>query len=122
MKRFGLKWLMVLVLALSFSVSTYANDPGRKGKRPPKPEKIEEVIPQQPSSYHEWVKGKWKWNKKEQEWKWREGRWRELSPHEIARRYNGFGNGFVNPYAFGGFYPFGFFRPRFFFFRPVFFY
>lgn len=122
MRKFGLKWLMVLILALAFQVASFAADNSGKNKRPPRPEKIEEVIPQQPSIYHEWEAGKWKWKKKQREWVWREGYWRQLSPNEIARRYSAYGNGFNNPFFFGGFSPWGFYSRRFFFFRPIFFY
>ena len=46
-----------------------------KTKKPPRPEKIEEVIPDQPSEYHRWVEGKWKWKKKADQWMWKKGYW-----------------------------------------------
>ena len=82
-------WLTVLLLALVINVNAYADSNFEKGKRPPKPEKIEEAQGERPSSYHTWVKGKWKWNRGEQEWNWREGYWREMSPDEIMRNRYG---------------------------------
>ncbi|MEL7123473.1 MAG: hypothetical protein AAFO07_28765 [Bacteroidota bacterium] len=117
MRNSGMKWLMILVLALAINVTAFANDPGKR-KRPPKPDRIEEVITEQPSRYHEWRRGKWKWNKKAQEWTWREGFWRELSPNEIARRY-GYNDFRFNGFWGGGFHPFWFNRSRLFF-RPIF--
>ncbi|MEO0340177.1 MAG: hypothetical protein AAF242_13300 [Bacteroidota bacterium] len=118
MNRLIIKWLMVIVLAIGMQTYALAGT-NNKGKRPPKPERIEEAIPDQPSSYHTWVSGKWKWNRAAADWQWRAGFWREMSPNEIYRRdfnrfnpygFNRFG---LSPYFYGGALPLRYrLRPR----------
>ena len=103
-------WLFVL--ALLFSVVTFAeaND-GKKEKRPPRPEKIVEEIPQAPSLYHVWEEGRWRWKKKQKAWIWKEGYWRMPDPYEY--RYNRLAYGpYFSPYRYRlaryYFRPFGF--------------
>lgn len=46
-----------------------------EAKKPPRPEKIVEQIPDRPSQYHVWREGRWKWKSRDQQWIWKEGNW-----------------------------------------------
>ena len=63
-------------------------------KKPPRPEKMDEAIPERPSEYHVWREGRWKWKRKDQEWIWKSGTW--SFDHDYYRwknfnRFNRFG-------------------------------
>ena len=62
-----------MVLLLLASSATFLK---AESKRPPRPEKIEEVKSDRPSEYHTWISGRWKWKRKEQSWIWQKGHWR----------------------------------------------
>ena len=68
-------WYFSLVFALLLGL-TNVTQAADKNKRPDRPEKIVEVLPERPSQYHFWVEGKWKWRKKQDEWEWRSGYWK----------------------------------------------
>ena len=90
MKKQIIRVLMVLVTA-GLTTALQADT-----KKPPRPEKIEEVKSTQPSEYHIWVSGRWKWKNKEQSWLWREGYWK--FDHDLYA--------FRNRYRYGNyFYP-----------------
>ncbi len=44
--------------------------------KPPRPDRIEETLPEKPSEYHTWNSGKWKWSRKSEDWEWQSGYWR----------------------------------------------
>ena len=62
-------------------------------EKPPRPEGIEEAKSDQPSEYHTWVSGRWKWKNKEQSWMWLKGYWKfdhDLYAVKNRYRYNNF--------------------------------
>lgn len=101
MKRTGIRFILALAFMVFFSFNAEAQL--RKKNRPPKPERIEETIPQPPSRYHVWESGSWKWKKKDQDYIWRAGYWRLPHPSEYGPGFYGYGFapfGFYSPYAF----------------------
>ena len=80
------------IFALAFLFFLAPNADAQIGKkRPPKPEKIEEVVPEKVSPYHEWVEGQWKWDRKEKTYDWKKGYW-------YLPRSRGYGYGYYYPY------------------------
>ncbi|NND34409.1 MAG: BcpO-related WXXGXW repeat protein [Saprospiraceae bacterium] len=100
MKKRLMEVMMVVILILGGSLISMANVANEK---PPRPEKIEEVKSAQPSEYHTWVSGRWKWKKKEQSWLWREGYWK--FDHDLYA--------FKNRYRFGNYAYYNYYRPRY---------
>ena len=60
-------------------------------KKPPRPEKQVEEIPERPSEFHVWQEGRWKWKNKEQSWIWKPGSWSFDHDYYQYKRYNQFG-------------------------------
>ncbi|MEM7104006.1 MAG: hypothetical protein AAF502_12795 [Bacteroidota bacterium] len=96
--RATLSFIMSLALILFLSSPSDARDLGKK--RPPKPDNIEEVVPESPSPFHEWNEGRWKWNKKQQTYIWKAGKWR-------LSNVNRYSNGFSSPYYYAA-YPYSY--------------
>ena len=90
MKKQIIKVLMVLVLAGGGTITTLQAN----SHKPPRPEKMEEIKAAQPSEYHTWISGRWKWKNKEQSWLWREGYWK--FDHDLYA--------FKNRYRYGNYY------------------
>ncbi|MBX2816836.1 MAG: hypothetical protein KTR24_12590 [Saprospiraceae bacterium] len=59
-------------------------------KKPPRPEKLQEEIPERPSEFHVWREGRWKWKKKHQAWTWKEGYWSFDHDYYRWKTYNRF--------------------------------
>ena len=89
MKKLVFGFIFAFASLLFFSSDAFAQISSKK--RPPKPEKIEETIPERLSPYHEWIEGRWKWKKKEKKYVWVEGYWR-LSRNRL------YGHPYYNPY------------------------
>ena len=98
MKKLALNFF--LVLSFLFFLGPNADAQIFSKKRSPKPEKIEEVVPERLSPYHEWVEGRWKWNRKEKTYVWKDGYW-NLSPN------CGYSSAYYYPY-YGHYYGFGY--------------
>jgi len=80
--------VLFLTIGVTASSSVFANN-----KKPPRPEKIEEVRSDRPSEYHVWISGRWKWKRKIEEWEWHPGYWRfdrDLYYVKNRWRYSGF--------------------------------
>ena len=111
MKKSGIRILLVMLLAMTISVGAHAQKANRK--RPPRPERIVEQIPERTNPYHVWQEGRWKWKKKENQWVWKDGYWRWPRQNEFFDPGGFYGYGFVYGYGFyGGFHP-AFFANRF---------
>ncbi len=90
MKKRAFQYLLAVMLVFGLGA---LNTIEASKDRPPRPEKIEEVKSDQPSEYHRWVAGKWRWNRKADQWIWREGFWRfdhDLYAFRNRFRYNSF--------------------------------
>ena len=103
-----LAFSFILALAFPFFLGSNADAQIFGKKRPPKPEKIEEVVPERLSPYHEWVEGRWKWNRKQKTYVWKEGYWylpRNRSYYDpYYRPYYSFGYryGYGHGYGYSG--------------------
>ena len=90
MKKQIIQCLVAVMLVIGMGSINTVNAAANK---PPRPEKIEEVKSDQPSQYHRWITGKWKWKRKTQEWQWRDGYWtfdHDLYAYKNRFRYHSF--------------------------------
>ena len=99
MKNLLLSSMFALMMIFTF-VSTI--EAGTLGSKPEKPEKIIEDIPDQPSPYHFWVEGRWKYKRKAEEWLWKPGYWKMDNDYLYRPRSR-----FFSPYAFANYYYLG---------------
>ncbi len=96
------KHILQLVVAAIFVLgSAIFNDLNADNKRPPRPEKIEEVQSDRPSEYHTWISGRWKWKNKQQEWIWRDGHWKfDHDLYAWKNRHSFYRNYHYRPYRY----------------------
>jgi len=68
-------------------------------KKPPRPERIEEILSDRPSEFHTWISGRWKWKKKVAEWTWKSGYWKfDHNLYAWKNRFNHYGSYYYRPY------------------------
>lgn len=99
MKKQMLIWACI-VIASSLSAASPANTSSLvifEDKKPQRPEKLQEAIPDRPSEYHVWNEGRWKWKKKDQAWMWKSGSWSFDHDYYRWKTYNRFGRS-INRY------------------------
>ena len=96
MKKHVFQFMLMVMMVIGLGAY---NTIEAKVDKPPRPEKIEEVKTDQPSEYHRWINGKWKWSRKAEEWKWRQGYWTfDHDLYAFRNRYRF--NSFYRPYRY----------------------
>jgi len=98
---------MLVLSLIAIFISLGLNAQVVKKKDVPKPDPIEEFLPEQPSPYHKWDEGRWRWKKKVGAWVWMDGKWRidDQYLYRTNNYYSRLGYGY-SPYSFG--YGFGY--------------
>ena len=102
MKKLAFSFILAFTFLFSLGPNADAQNFGKK--KPLKPEKIEEVIPERLSPNHEWVEGRWKWKRKEKKYIWMEGYWNLPRNRDYGSLYYG---PYYRPY-YGSRYGFGY--------------